>query len=259
MNNWTFDVNGSAAGGAIPVREYLDVNGNAFINITRTGGTSFSFTEHAVFNVRQNDSNGTSFHDVFPGNYISATFEATGTGNFSGQFSFTGGSIKMYHNTVNQYGTAGSSTEYFGANTGTLIGTFSLLPGGGGRVDASGDPTNNGNVSIFASAGKGTLAAGYFFTDKGVDMSTLNNTAYAFTNANTIGSPASLLVNEVACQFAGFTGNGCNGEAYTNAPGDYFFVGNNGQFKFNEVPEPTSVALFGIALFGIGAMRRRVK
>jgi hypothetical protein len=114
-------------------------------------------------------------------------------------------------------------------------------------------------VSIFTKANKGQLAAGYFINNHGVDMSTLDNVAFAFTNANPVGGLAPNLVKEVACQYAGFTGNGCNGKAYANAPGQYFFVGNSGQFKFADVPEPGSVALFGIALFGIGALRRRVK
>ena len=80
--------------------------------------------------------------------------------------------------------------------------------------------------------------------------------AFAFTNANTIADPTQTLVDEVACQYAGFTGAGCNGEGYANSPG-YFFVGNNGQFKLAEVPEPGSLALFGIAMLGAGVVSRK--
>jgi hypothetical protein len=261
MNDWTFNPAGTGQANGLPVNEYLDVNGNAFIQLTKTGTSSFSFAEHAVFNLSQADSNGGLFPVAYPTGTITATFEAVGKGNFSGAFTFTSGTIKMYQNpTPGQYGSTGG---YYGANLGNLIGEFSLLAGGGGTVDASGSPINNGQVSIFAQASKGALAPGYFFTDRGVDMSTVYSTAFAFTNANTVGSPKAGMVSEVACQFAGFTGPGCGSVAnpgtYANAPGQYFFVSNNGQFKFNEVPEPGSVALFGIALFGIGAMRRRMK
>jgi hypothetical protein len=259
MNDWTFNPAGTGQANGLPVNEYLDVNGNAFIQLTKTGNNSFSFAEHAVFNLGQADSNGNFFPVAYPTGNISATFEAVGKGTFNGAFTFTSGKIKMYQNpTSGQY----SSTDgYYGANLGNLIGEFSLIAGGGGTVDASGSPINNGNVSIFAQASKGSLKPGYFFSDRGVDMSTVYTTAFAFTNANTVGSPTAKLVDEVACQFAGFKGPGCapSPDTYANMPGQYFFVSNNGQFKFNDIPEPGSVALFGIALFGIGAMRRRMK
>ena len=253
MNDWSFHPTGGATGQVI--NEYLDVNGNAFIQLTPTGVNSFSFTEHGVFNIVQADSNGRLFPIKFPGGNISLLLEAYGTGNFSGAFSFTGGTVRMYQNPADEYGT---DAGIYGAQ-GNLIGTFQIEARGGGNVDADGNPTGNGDVSIFASAAKGELAAGYFYNSNGVDMSTLDNTAFAFTDANPLSRPTSLLVSEVACQFAGFTGNGCNGQAYANAPGQYFFVNNSGQFKFADVPEPGSVALFGIALFGLGALRRRAK
>jgi hypothetical protein len=258
MNDWTFNPVGTGQANGLAINEYLDVNGNGFIQLKPAGGTSFSFTEHAVFNLVQADGNGGALFPVnFPGGNISATLEAVGIGSFGGSFKFTSGTIKMYQNPTNgQYGT---DLGYYGANQGNLIGTFTVLAGGGGKVDGKGNPTDNGQVSVFAQALPGQLAAGYFFNNHGVDMSTLKNTAFAFTNANTVGSPTNRLVNEVACQFAGYKGPGCGSGSYANVAGDHFFVGNNGQFKFADVPEPASVALFGIALFGIGALRRRMK
>ena len=233
------------------------MNGNAFIELTGTGTNSFSFREHAVFNIKQADSNGQDFDDNYAGGNISAVFEASGTGTFNGAFSFTGGTIRMYQNPTNQY----SSTDgIYGANLGNLIAEFSVLAGGGGIVDASGDPTGNGQVTVLAKAMPGQLAAGYFFNANGKDLSTDSIMSFAFTNANNIERPTSTLVSEVACQFAGFTGAGCNGSSYANAPGQYFFVSNNGQFKLAEVPEPGSLALFGIAMLGAGvAARKRAK
>ena len=257
MGDWTFNPAGTGKAGGQEINEYLDINGNAFIQITPTGGTSFNFVEHAVFNIVQADSNGRLFPVNFAGGNITALFEAYGTGNFSGDFTFSGGTIRMYQNPTN--GEYGTSAGIYGANLGTQIAMFNVLAGGGGTVDASGNPIKNGQVSINAAAKAGDLAPNYFYASNGVDMSTEKVTAFAFTNANTVGEPTTGLVSEVACQYAGFTGAGCNGKAYANAPGQYFFVSNNGQFKFNDIPEPGSVALFGIALFGIGALRRRVK
>ncbi|KQQ87057.1 hypothetical protein ASF77_15690 [Massilia sp. Leaf139] len=253
INDWVFNPNGGGFAAGQTVNEYLDVNGNAFIQINPTGGSSFSFTEHAVFNIKQADSNGQDFDDNFAGGNISATFQATGTGNFSGAFTFTGGTIKMYQNETNQYST---TNGIYGANLGNEIAVFTVMAGGGGLVDASGSPTNNGQVTVYARAEKGALDAGYFFRENGDDLSMESIMAFAFTNANTVGKPTDTLVSEVACEYAGFTGNGCNGQAYANTPG-YFFVSNNGQFKLAEVPEPGSLALFGIAMLGAGVVSRK--
>ena len=254
LNDWVFNPAGGGFSGGQQINEYLDVNGNAFIQINPTGGSSFSFREHAVFNIVQADSNGQLFPVNYPGGNITATFEATGTGNFSGAFTFAGGTIRMFQNpTNNQYGT---SAGIYGANLGNQIAEFTVMAGGGGLVDASGSPTNNGQVTVFAKAEAGSLDSGYFFRENGQDLSTESIMAFAFTNANTIADPTQTLVDEVACQYAGFGGAGCNGEAYANAPG-YFFVGNNGQFKLAEVPEPGSLALFGIAMLGAGVVSRK--
>ena len=255
LNNWVFNPSGGGFAGGQTINEYLDVNGNAFIDLTSTGGTSFSFTEHAVFNIVQADSNGRLFPVNFPGGNITATFEGTGTGNFSGNFTFSGGTIRMYQNPVN--GQYASTEGFYGANLGNQIAEFTVMAGGGGSVDASGNPVSNGQVTVFASAAAGSLDAGYFFRENGQDLSTESIMAFAFTNANTVSDPDETLVDEVACQYAGFTGVGCNGEDYANVAGEHLFISNNGQFKLNEVPEPGSLALFGIAMLGAGVVVRK--
>jgi hypothetical protein len=255
MNDWRFSPNGTGFAGAQTIRESLDVNGNAFIELTGRSGNSFSFTEHAVFNITQADANGQLFPQNYPGGNITATFEATGTGTFNGQFTFSGGTIRMYQNpNNNEYATADG---FYGANLGNQIATFSVMAGGGGMVDASGSPTSNGQVTVFARAERGALDSGYFFRENGEDLSLESIMAFAFTNANAVADPDDLLVEELACQYAGFRGAGCNGTDYANAPGEYLLIGSNGQFKLGEVPEPGSLALFGIAMLGVGVAARK--
>lgn len=256
LNNWVFNPNGGGFAKGQTIGEYLDINGNGFIQIKATGATSFSFTEHAVFNLAQADGNGKLFPLNYAGGNISAVMEAHGTGSFGKDFSFTGGTIRMYQNPKN--GQYGSTTGIYGANLGNMIAEFNVLVGGGGNVDAKGSPVKNGQVSVFAEALPGMLAAGYFFDSHGNDLSKHKVESFAFTNANTIAKPGSRLVSEVACGFAGYKGPGCGGGTYKNVAGDHFFIGGNGQFKLaSEVPEPGSVALFGFALFGLAAIRRR--
>jgi hypothetical protein len=252
INNWTFNPQGTGFAGGTVVNESLDVNGNAFINLTATGANTFSFTESAAFSIGGKDG-GLSLGNY--ANNITATFQATGTGTFNGAFTFTGGTINIYSSPTNVYG---STTGIYGANNGELIASFTVLAGGGGLVDGTGNPTGNGQVSVFAQAlTPGGLDAGYFFNSAGVDLSTQDILSFAFTNANGTGTPSATAVSEIACEFAGYTGAGCNGTAYSNIPGQAIFVGNNGQFKLAEVPEPGSLALFGIAMLGAGVVSRK--
>jgi hypothetical protein len=255
LNNWVFNPNGGGFSSGQRVNEYLDVNGNAFIELNRGSGSSFSFTEHAVFNIVQADSKGALFPLNYPGGNITATFEATGTGTFGGAFTFSGGTIRMYQNPTN--GQYASTEGFYGANLGEQIAEFSVMAGGGGLVDASGSPLTNGQVSVFASATAGSLDAGYFFRENGKDLSTESIMAFAFTNANTVDNPDATQIDEIVCEFAGFDGVGCNGEDYENVAQQHLFISNNGQFKLNEVPEPGSLALFGIAMLGAGFAARK--
>jgi hypothetical protein len=280
LTDWYFNPLGTGlhpVGGvdAQKISQYLNVDGDAFIQIAPTspGSSTFSFNEHAVFNVSQADSNAQLFPVNYPHAFITATFQGTGHGVFGSTFSFDSGAINIYQNSVSQYT---STTGIYGADQGNLIATFQVDAGGGGSVDGTGNPLSNGEIKVFAEAkAPNGLKAGYFFRDSsGTDLSTQDVLSFAFTNANGLydktkpngGLPPNL-VGELACQYSGYKGAGCTPTAdpekysgsYADVAGDHFFVANSGQFKLAEVPEPTSIALFGIAIFGAGLASRKRK
>lgn len=260
MNDWVFNPIGTGFANGQTIHENLNVAGNSFIELSPTNQSGgFAFTEHSVFNIPQADANGQLFPVNFAGGNITATFVASGTGTLGGGFTFSGGTISIYQNPVNsQYAT---SAGYYGANLGNLIATFNVQAGGGGDVDAFGNPVANGQVTVNAVAGLGALQPGYFFDKTGKDLSTQQVLSFAFTNANPLQSPTALQVSEIMCQFAGYTGSGCNGSPYNPGAPDQIrttlFLNTDGQFKLAEVPEPGSLALFGIAMLGAGVVTRK--
>lgn len=259
LNDWYFNPNGTGLGSATQIHENLDFVGQGFIDLTPTGANTFNFTEHAAFRIDFYDG-GTSLPAP---NFITAVFQASGSGTFNGAFSFTGGTLTFYSDTAQNFGSSSVGGFINGANDGAAIGTFSVLPGGGGFVDPTGSPVTNGAVTVNVKALAGALPPGYWFNPAGNDLTALDTLAFAFTNANALQSASTALKQELACDYAGFGGPLCvAGVAQATAPsfaaGDYLFVGNNGQFKLT-VPEPTGIALAGLALALAGAATRRRK
>jgi hypothetical protein len=257
LNNWSFNPTGTGPVGAMPVTESLDVTGAGFIDLTVTGANTFNFVEHAVFKILSGDNGTNEIDSYWNDQRVTATFEAAGQGTFNGGFIFTSGKIRMYttNAAVAPYGT---SAGFYGANVGTMIAEFDVLVGGGGLVNPDGSPVNNGQVTVHAKASAGAgLMPGVFFRNGNIDLTNEDVLSFAFTNANTILLPTDMQVSEIICQYSGYVAQGCTAATYSNTPNDHFLVGNNGQFKLASVPEPTSIALFGIALLGAGVVSRK--
>ena len=256
MTYWVFNPVGEGRDSGQEVTEYLDFYGSTFFQIQRTEGNSYTFRQHGAVFIPQADSNGSLFPLNYQGGNITALFDGYGTGQFGGAFSFGGGTVRLYQNPVD--GQYASSAGIYGANLGNLIAELSVKAGGGGAVDDTGVPVSSGNFSMFAGASPGSITAGYFFDSDGSDLAT-RSISFELRSANSArpgGQPPNL-VSEIACQYAGFTGAGCSGGMYQDVQGEHFFVSAIGQVLLSEVPEPGSVALFGVAMFAAGAARRR--
>ena len=251
LNDWVFNPIGQGYESGQIVNEYLDVNGNVFYQTRRLADGRLAIRKHGVFNVVHADSNGQLFPINYPGGNITGIFDAYAVGKAGGAFTFTGGSVRLYQNPGQfQYATQGG---IYGANLGNLIADLAVRPGAGGMLYQDGIPMNDPNVTMIT---QGRLAEGYFFRSNGEDLSTAPNVRVALSGATSLSMPTGLLTDELACQYAVFTGPGCNGQDFRNTP-EHVFLSWNGQFKLTEVPEPGSAALFGVALLGAAAARRR--
>jgi hypothetical protein len=253
LSNWQLDLTGTGAS-KTTVAEYLDFVGNSFIQTTANAGdpagTFFTFTDQGVFNVTSVDG-GAAISTLFPGYEMTAVFsDGGGTGTLGGGISFNAGTLSIYSdNTPNYAVSDGVGGTIFGADDGTLIGTFDLIFGTG-VVDASGIP--NGQLTMAFQAT--SLAAGYWFDSLGNDLST-NPLLFGFvtTNASRVENATGAVSAEIICQQNGFN---CPTGTPFDLPPSAFLVSNNGQYRL-QIPEPGSIALLGLGLLGLAVRRMR--
>lgn len=259
LENWFIDADGAGAGGRDQISEYLDIVGPSYVATTVPNGVGqFAFVEDGAV-VSSTHDGGAVYTNVSA--QLAAVFDITGVGTLGGQVLYTGGTISVYSNAPGSFATAAGN---YGADTGTLIGTFSPITGGG-AIDPTGIP--NGVQTISAAAT--FLAPGYWFDPNGVtDLSTLvggpTPTVFGFatTNASRVANATPLVISEIVAGLggvAGYTNPGCLPGQVTAAcatGAGSFVISNNGQFRL-QVPEPSGVALGGLAFVLAGLFARR--
>ncbi len=230
LTNWYIDTDGAGGNAPVLVQDYLDLTGVAYVHNTFSDATNFTFNE--VGNFLNLTADGTTA--LAPS--LTAKFIGTGLGNVGGNLTFNpGGSLNVFSGT-------------------TDIADFTLQVGS--AVLNAGTVLPNGAISfIFKATG---MQTGYFFDSAMGDLATVANSAtglllgFATTNVITSFTPITgSLITDYNNAFDPNVPTTVTPNLRTDLR-----LSNNGQFRL-AVPEPSTLALFGIALLGVGFMSRR--
>ena len=269
IQNWQLNLPG---GLVISNINQLVFGGESYVVNTPTSTPGiFTSTDVGVFNILQYN-NGNKLN--LGSGQLTGTFTATDLTNLStGGYIFTGGTFNLYYNqTASPYGT--TALNDYGAATGTQIASFTISNTGspytgGGFIQASGAPTDNGTVTVTSQAPTTLTPSNVLLDSSGNPLSlsglvlgfvTTNASLDATANPNTVANPGQYtidanLVTALNSMTSTFNPGGTTG-TYNVIPTN-MFISNAGQLKLQYAPEPATIALLGCGLLGIGWSLRR--
>jgi hypothetical protein len=258
LEDWFFQPDGTAAT-MTQINEFLDITGPSYVKTTTPDiFGNFTFDEFGALTTTAHDGGDAYAASFTNTSEITALFTVSGNATLAGAISYTSGTINVY----SQLGTTNFASStipgfIYGADDGTLIGTFDVLFGDG-QIFPTGIP--NGQQTIVARAT--FLAPGYWIAPDGITSLAGSPTGdlfgFATTNASRVSNASASIISDIITTFAatpGYVNPGCLPGTCAPAGTGSFVISNNGQFRL--IPEPGSVAITGLALALMGVFARR--
>lgn len=239
---WQLNTAGSGLDEAVALNT-LNVAGVGFVQILPDPAhpAAFTFVEYGAYRAVREDG-----MTPFGTQDLTIRYNVTGRGSFldPGNISFSAGSVELYADPVFDFATEASA---YGADNGTLMARLAVL---GGGTEAS------GLVTISATVVPGSLLPGYLFGADGTDLANAAKVLFSLGIHNQVAVPDDLLISEIVCGMAGYSGAGCDGSTFVNTP-LAFTVRDGGYASVSFIPEPPAASLALAALGLLGAVHRR--